>query len=699
MVLIISFESLKLKKLICFTIVLVGFIYQFYDLTQDYLQYKYLIEFSIESVNNVMSSITVCPDDNLKIIYQDKLKKYEKDVHCYLLYYAGRRKFEKSCYHNFPEVSIRNRNNSLCLTYLGDLKNLSKETDMFFYLFMKANRKVDVMFHPPNTHSHFEKKLYYLKIGKMSMVELRKTEIKSLPSPYSMDCFDYSSNALNKVWPKSQTDCKLEYMRRKESRICGRNYHWIQSTERFKNFKLKLDLKFSNTSQNCKVRENEHEFNQICKDHCLQTFYHVHISESETPKSFENISSLLIRPVRSYYKKITYVGKMSLVKYFSSFGGIISMWMGLSAVSMTDIFYKELNRFLIFIYYSNVYNSINRFKKYTRHIKFVTKLIFFLLMCSQLFDVTQNYLRYPKAIKISFDEKLTFPKMLLSMDFDSNINISLNSIVEQIKCKIHLNQVIIECPRPIIMFHIHKRWTIFRISFFNEQLSKNLTRTYKKCQIKQLKIEFSHLYPNMIMFTFTNQFFSNVNSHPIFASISVLQLYKSYSFFIESNNYRRITLENGAKCQYRESVLFSDFTYDYLINECVLQAINRTLHCIPRYNTSPHIIVEPDLYQEKYKYCPNYIKFNSSKRYFSKCLQTILPDCELQLFDVHNTVHNTSRTDINKEPSTEINIIPVNTIMTQYTEKYRMNFNSLFYEIGGTGHSWSLVWVVGLIPL
>ena len=638
-----------------------------------------------------MSSITVCMDQRQR----NRGKIFDLDVFnplhmkCLYIIFRGEYVLRKMCDEIDDEIFVRYRNNSFCLNYLGDTRNISNEKTITVYLHTNFYNKVDVFFHPGYTPSHFQRKSFSAKLPSMIYVELRKTMITSLPSPYSTDCFDYSSNALNKVWPKSQTDCKLEYMRRKERRICGQNYHWIQYSNKFN----KGNLTSRSAQHNCTANATgDFLLNKTCKSQCEETIFESYLTVSKLANYHYIIIS--ISAAKTFYKDIKYVGKMDLITYFSSFGGLISMWMGLSAVLMTDVLYKYLNRFLIFIYYSNIKHSINRFRKYTKHITLVCKLIFLLLMCYQVYDITQNYLEYEKATKIAFLEKYTFPKMAFDLVFPSNEILNLRSIIRKIKCKIYIDQISIDCPSPKVLFQLENGNTIIYLSFFNQKFGKYLN-AHHAGKIKKINIEFKNLYPEVVFFFFTNQLQSI--GRPVYTSMNSIKLYKINNFFIESNNYRRITLENGAKCRNRESVLFSDFTFDYLLIDCYLKAINSTLKCLQKQNEL--FLVEPDSYKININFCPDHIQLyaNTTIKIFDECYDTLRPDCEMQLFNVHNTVLN-----IETKDSTEINIIPVNTIMTQYTEKYRMSFNDLIYEIGGiigVWFGWSLITPSEIIPM
>src|SRR6195952_2118461 len=99
-----------------------------------------------------------------------------------------------------------------------------------------------------------------------------------LPFPYSTNCFDYSYNQRNNVWPKSQTDCKLEYMRRKELKECKHNYYWIQHL--FDNNHQILD--FNKTFLNCSVKVDHKFLDTFCQKDCKITDFSVKMSINPT---------------------------------------------------------------------------------------------------------------------------------------------------------------------------------------------------------------------------------------------------------------------------------------------------------------------------------------------------------------------------------------------------------------------------------
>ena len=639
-------------------------------------------------MNDVIPSVTICLDQAQRDLSNASRVHYEeyKDLHTKCIWIAdGNVKENKICDEIDPNVYLRYKSNSLCLTYFNDQRNLSKHNHVIVAVFFFYYKKIEIIFHPVHTPSHFQTKSVILTPGKVTMLEFKKYVIESLPSPYSTDCFDYSSNALNKIWPKSQTDCKLELMRQKERHICGQNHHWINWGKNFEPSKQVLN--FSSYSNSCKVKYSV-KLDKICKNECQTTEYQLK-HQFDVKIFIQVFGSVQITSQKGYFKQIKYIGKISMLIYFSSIGGLISMWMGLSVVLMTDLLYSFLNRFLNFIYYSNINHTNNWSKKMCKLIKLLYKSVCAVLMFYQLFCLFQIYLDYPKSIEITFTDKLTFPKMLLVMHFETPINNNLDAIVEHIKCNIGLNEEIIYCPRPTVIFEsFHENQNDFILHFLNSEFGKNFTYNYQiEKGLKKINLKFAGIYPLYVYIQMVNSLLEQ-NHHGDTAIISI-KLHKTNDIYIESNNYRRITLENGLKCQNRGSVLFKDSELDYLISDCILNSLLDTFKCLPD-GYLPYMYFKPDSYEMKFKFCPNYTKFNSShaKQIEEKCQNSFLPDCEIQLFETQYSVLNTNTEVVTNETTTEINIIPVKTTITQYTEKYIMSFNDLFYDMGGTIGMW-----------
>ena len=71
---------------------------------------------------------------------------------------------------------------------------------------------------------------------------------------------------------------------------------------------------------------------------------------------------------------------------------------------------------------------------------------------------------------------------------------------------------------------------------------------------------------------------------------------------------------------------------------------------------------------------------------YQRCYESYEALCEIQLFNAFNDVIKSDTTVVSN--ITQINIIPINTIVTQFTEKYRMSFSDLFYQLDGIVGLW-----------
>ena len=239
--------------------------------------------------------------------------------------------------------------------------------------------------------------------------------------------------------------------------------------------------------------------------------------------------------------------------------------------------------------------------------------------------------------------------------------------------------------------------------FFNNAFENNLTNIDHAHHVKSIQIEYAGIEPThkyemrFITFEFENNLFNYGNSFPTYKSLKPIDFYKSYNIFFETNNFRRISLENGVLCEDRRKGLFNDYIFDYLINDCIHKLINDSLKCLPFHVP---LFLEPKQghFVSKYNHCnhfkPDYILFHKVLR---KCKTQYKPDCDIQSINIHNTVQDSDEWVTPYTTPTQINIIPVNSKMIQYTEKYRYSLNDWFYQIGGTIGVW-FGWSVLSLP-
>src|SRR5689334_14563779 len=133
------------------------------------------------------------------------------------------------CYGNQSgPMMIRHKSTSTCFKFFNDPANLEQRRVTGITYWSETHEKLRFIYHPhhtstlPDTPSHFyEAKGITLRKHKKNLLTFVEKKSVLLSSPYSTDCYDYTDNIRSNVRPKSPTDCKLEYMRRKELEICG----------------------------------------------------------------------------------------------------------------------------------------------------------------------------------------------------------------------------------------------------------------------------------------------------------------------------------------------------------------------------------------------------------------------------------------------------------------------------------------------
>ena len=192
------------------TLILIGFVYQLYDLTADYLRYNYLIEVDVRPGIAVVPSVTVCVNEYQRDAGSVISLQNDGINWSIVCVYSPIHVEWEDCLDIDETVWIRRKDNSICLTFLNsDKRILGNSTFIFCSVIL---RRTEFIFHPAFTHSHFERAnrivLYEELIDKkpnQAHIQMKKWEQTLLPFPFLTNCFDYSINRQNNIRPKSQT--------------------------------------------------------------------------------------------------------------------------------------------------------------------------------------------------------------------------------------------------------------------------------------------------------------------------------------------------------------------------------------------------------------------------------------------------------------------------------------------------------------
>ena len=612
---------------------------------------------------------------------------------------------------------MRHKNNTICLTHFNDGK-YEKFTSLSFTVI--GYKKAEFIFHPIFSHSHFERSNSFpIKMiddwnELAASVELKKWEKTLLPFPFETNCFDYSINRRNNVSPKSQTDCKLEYMRRKELKECNHNYYWSQHL--FDNNHQILD--FNQTLTNCSVKVNQTFLDKVCQKDCQIT--ELVVSKDDYSVTYPGVSFNYNRKINEFIYS-TYLAKMDLIAYFSTMGGLISMYLGLSVYYLTSKLHESteylFTMFIILIDKPFIHSKIVQILK---GVKSISKIICLFIMYYQLFEMTNDFIVNNENTGISFRANHRFPKMVLGFvpelkldrleqnypEYHKNLsasfhlpdeyyklkyNYSLEFLIKnitelkyltgfddlKIDCKLQFDSHQVECPVPleIILSYYKYRFT-FNYQFFHKFFSSSITP-------RSISIELSGQFHTSIVYFKLYSISMQGNFVKNSISTKTLHLLHTNTFIIDSIFTKNLP-KNNKTCIDLKQGLFTNNLNDEMTIDCINRELNETFGCLPVIGVYSWIRLKRDLNHFQYTICPkSTANIYSVDPIHRRCFQKSKPFCETQMFDVFN---NHRKCD--KPFSTKIIIFFRNNLIPEYKQNYRMNFNDWFYNCGGIIGLW-----------
>ena len=325
------------EKLLIRIPILILFVYQFYDLIDNYFRYDYSFQLDFDTSSKILPSITICLEEknNFTHLFENFKKPFgNKTIICY--YNDNWLLKNYDC--KEEKVYMRYRHKDICLTFLNRKNNfyeklLSNSIQVYFTSFM-FSRQTKII-HPPDTASHFElNNVFVSKSGEYKYFIISKVTKLTLPKPYSTDCHDYSDNQLIQQTSRSQSYCMLEYMKIKELNKCGKSIYWNQLLIYNENQIFNYN---GNYSDECIVKMNYKLLSRICKIDCLSVSYKV----KSDMRSSDRWNPIIGIPLpRKYNINLLYEPKLTIVIMFSNLGGLISMYFGLSMVELGRIAHK-----------------------------------------------------------------------------------------------------------------------------------------------------------------------------------------------------------------------------------------------------------------------------------------------------------------------------------------------------------------------
>ena len=697
-----------------------GLFYQFYVLIKDYLNYNIVIEVNVFPISRIIPSVTVCVNKSNRLsneFIEKQINPFNKTILCFYKLFS--RELE-DCDEDNKQIYVRYKKDSVCLTLVNQMDELSNQSFPKIVLVNAVYHSAQVILHPHYSPSHFERhNIFKVKYPLGTEFQVKKTMKTLLPLPHSTDCFDYSYNQQNNIRPKSQNDCKLELMRRKEQLKCNHNNYWNEDI--IDNNKQVLN--FSKIFDNCSVKVDDNFLNRKCKKDCEITEYSV--KEDKIALRFLGSIAYIVVS-NSFYLHLTYTPKMDLIAFFSNFGGLQSMWLGMGAIDLARLFSRLFSLILSLTIY-----KVRKFHFLAKIQYFIVLLNKFLymfclsLMLYQLIGITKSFI-YSEMIEITFRSQSRIPTTTLVIfpsidrqrnsyfypEFIKNLKANNNQVLDvmheffidmlsmnislleymtrsdqiSLKCFIKFNgNVIMQCPKPqvIINTSVMKSFSVSYL-FFND-ISGDFWKNYSMYStVKQVNLELSfNVAVVSSMLTLSNSILNNYVPNRISQNIIFPNCVNNLIF--ETSFVRRKHLFNGNKCKNGKINLFVDNINDQMIIDCINRENNRIYDCLPAFGTDSWIRVDRDLNELQYKICSKETNVNQSiiQTNIRNCVNSIEADCEIQMFDVFNYYKPNHQMF-----STQINIIPKYNLITEYKQKHRMDWSDWLYNCGGIVGIW-----------
>ena len=671
------------------------------DYTKFDMNNEYRAKDHIEDI-----SFTFCIDqDNLLNINSDlEVDNEEIDIREALFikkrYYSG-----KYCY-------SYTKNDNYTYKFISETKGYIVK---YFYL--------DYKNHPFNTKliTHLDK--IPLHFGKIFNLNPKKQEItlynmqseysirQLLPWPFEHNCYDYSSPT-SKF--KSREYCYLDVMSKLELKYCKVNKYWTTNEEFDKNLTqcIKPDLAL---------------LKKLCKINCLDvsTYYTFVKNDVKFTKNSSYYSLYIVyndNIKRRFY--LEYSPKFTKMQLFSTFGGLLGMWLGVSINNLIVILFE-----IIFKLYLKLKFEIPRIN--------ICKLnicLTFIIILLMIFDIKQLFMEFlsGKTItKFIITNEINWPDITMNKYFSSygecefnfdhlvrnysNINEIVYENYPQFSNIDEKDEYIIKKFQRIFLKEIIHAYGFehFRKQIFPEIDSLSCTiidinENFVDCKnIFKIAIQMNEdgFYLN---YNFDKRsFYQNIN----FTSIKKIMIVHNVemcftkTLLIRENNrvkhyfyfnngteisikFQKIILLNRSsnkRCISMEQNKFYDFydcrikfMYNFLVN-------NLKFNCMPR---NLKIFYVDDL-KLLVRFChPNI----TLKPYITNLMTESCPiPCENEFLTAE--VNQKSHLD-----KIKINLIPKSNLKPIFRHSLSMDYNNLIYDLGGTIGMW-IGWTALTIPI
>jgi hypothetical protein len=592
-------------------------------------------------------------------------------------------------YSNENQIYYRNKSKDFSITkddYI-EFKLNNNFIDIMGYYYCNEYYPIYLSVHSPNTSvANVNYKPFHPIVDNFK-IDFSKTTYKSLEWPYNTDCHHYNHNELY----HSRESC-LEYCHLKKQNL----FHGCLAEP-----SAKRSLSVSNRRMNSELRHIQicndlkkslvfRECQTLCKRDCYEVYYEFKINtEKRRVKSRENWFFIRINANNLPVIEYSAISKYSFILYMTSVGGLMSLWIGISAIDLKAIFeisvvtLQKITTKLISICSLNEF--FNRFVQFLRKFAFylkifkkfdwkkITTILSFICFIYQLIELTLEYTEFKTTIHVDlvlyskFKDNPTksyinpsFSLCIDGIDYESDelteSQSKSDSKVSKPEFPEKFNETIIKGKNiseylslaknemPLYMRCLRKESDL-RIS--GTKTDKCIDRKYIIMSLSNLGKCFTYL--SRLSYSSDEELVNDImRNSDIFGSIFENAINKFYTRLIHDQNqlpsltftdfkndfstkstafqFKRLPPPYDSNCfDYKKSQLFR--SRGHCINDCLINKILKKYNCIPK--ESENILTFYDNISLNSKFCDNNSLENLSQK---ECIDKCLKPCEEILF-------------------------------------------------------------------
>jgi hypothetical protein len=227
--------------------------------------------------------------------------------------------------------------------------------------------------------------------------------------------------------PKSQNDCFMKYLQKKEFQKCKCNRKWFYS-------KL-IDFNTTLCGQKlCEIKTNKVFLNKICKKDCFNEYYTNKMISKDSINRWNNrFVNPFILLFKNFEKEVIYIHlpKYDFITYICSFASLAAMYFGINLFQLiSGLIIKSISYFQSF---QNILNGNINYFKVKQISKFIIMLLFIILMSLQTIEIFLNYINAEIITRMSIIENINIPK--IQIKFEMGTNVEFNYIINNKRYK------------------------------------------------------------------------------------------------------------------------------------------------------------------------------------------------------------------------------------------------------------------------